>query len=138
VVGPDVPALAAETDTQRVPSREIAGAGLDVWEDEPPPHDHPLMTFANVIVSPHVLEDSGRFKIDIALVFSYLLLTLSCQTFDLWFLLHMMIFLEYILWEFARTLAYKEHMEKECRKTHQLGITNNRCVVIVFYCSIYR
>lgn len=35
-------------------ARQIAGAGLDVWEDEPPPHDHPLMAFDNVIVSPHV------------------------------------------------------------------------------------
>lgn len=32
----------------------LAGAGIDVWEDEPPPHDHPLMAFDNVIVSPHV------------------------------------------------------------------------------------
>jgi D-3-phosphoglycerate dehydrogenase len=34
--------------------KTIAGAGLDVWEDEPPPHDHPLMAFDNVMVSPHV------------------------------------------------------------------------------------
>jgi D-3-phosphoglycerate dehydrogenase len=32
---------------------KIAGAGLDVWEDEPPPHDHPLLKFDNVLVSPH-------------------------------------------------------------------------------------
>lgn len=31
----------------------IAGAGLDVWEEEPPPASHPLMRFDNVIVSPH-------------------------------------------------------------------------------------
>ena len=31
----------------------IAGAGLDVWEKEPPPAEHPLMRFDNVIVSPH-------------------------------------------------------------------------------------
>lgn len=31
----------------------IAGAGLDVWEDEPPPSEHPLMRFDNVLVSPH-------------------------------------------------------------------------------------
>ena len=31
----------------------IAGAGLDVWEEEPPPHDHRLMAFDNVLVSPH-------------------------------------------------------------------------------------
>lgn len=34
-------------------SNAIAGAGLDVWELEPPPGDHPLMRFDNVIVSPH-------------------------------------------------------------------------------------
>jgi D-3-phosphoglycerate dehydrogenase len=31
----------------------IAGAGLDVWEKEPPPPDHPLMAFDNVLVTPH-------------------------------------------------------------------------------------
>jgi D-3-phosphoglycerate dehydrogenase len=35
-------------------AKQISGAGLDVWEDEPPPHDHPLMAFDNVMVSPHV------------------------------------------------------------------------------------
>jgi D-3-phosphoglycerate dehydrogenase len=34
-------------------NKRIAGAGLDVWEEEPPPHDHPLMQFDNVLVSPH-------------------------------------------------------------------------------------
>jgi D-3-phosphoglycerate dehydrogenase / 2-oxoglutarate reductase len=33
--------------------RQIAGAGLDVWATEPPPFDHPLLTFDNVLVSPH-------------------------------------------------------------------------------------
>lgn len=33
--------------------RRIAGAGLDVWGKEPPPHDHPLLQFDNVLVSPH-------------------------------------------------------------------------------------
>lgn len=31
----------------------IAGAGLDVWAKEPPPLDHPLLKFENVIISPH-------------------------------------------------------------------------------------
>ncbi|MGE0221806.1 MAG: hydroxyacid dehydrogenase [Acetobacteraceae bacterium] len=34
-------------------NKRIAGAGLDVWEDEPPPSEHPLMRFDNVLVSPH-------------------------------------------------------------------------------------
>jgi D-3-phosphoglycerate dehydrogenase / 2-oxoglutarate reductase len=33
--------------------KQIAGAGLDVWEKEPPPPDHPLLQFDNVLVSPH-------------------------------------------------------------------------------------
>jgi D-3-phosphoglycerate dehydrogenase len=33
--------------------KKIAGAGVDVWEQEPPPADHPLMRFDNVIVTAH-------------------------------------------------------------------------------------
>ena len=34
-------------------AKKIAGAGLDVWAKEPPPADHPLLQFDNVIASPH-------------------------------------------------------------------------------------
>jgi D-3-phosphoglycerate dehydrogenase len=34
-------------------NKRIAGAGLDVWAKEPPPLDHPLLQFDNVLVSPH-------------------------------------------------------------------------------------
>jgi D-3-phosphoglycerate dehydrogenase / 2-oxoglutarate reductase len=34
-------------------TRRIAGAGLDVWAKEPPPPDHPLLQFDNVLASPH-------------------------------------------------------------------------------------
>ena len=40
--------------------REIAGAGLDVFEQEPLPSDHPLWTNENVILTPHVAACSVR------------------------------------------------------------------------------
>jgi D-3-phosphoglycerate dehydrogenase / 2-oxoglutarate reductase len=39
--------------TQALREKRIAGAGLDVWDKEPPPPDHPLLQFDNVLASPH-------------------------------------------------------------------------------------
>lgn len=38
---------------QALREQRIAGAGLDVWAKEPPPPDHPLLQFDNVLASPH-------------------------------------------------------------------------------------
>jgi D-3-phosphoglycerate dehydrogenase / 2-oxoglutarate reductase len=38
---------------QALREKRIAGAGLDVWAKEPPPPDHPLLQFDNVLASPH-------------------------------------------------------------------------------------
>lgn len=47
-------------------SGALAGAGLDVWYKEPPPHDHPLMAFDNVLVSPHTAGVTRESRANIA------------------------------------------------------------------------
>ena len=38
---------------QALREKKIAGAGLDVWDKEPPPADHPFLKFDNVIATAH-------------------------------------------------------------------------------------
>jgi D-3-phosphoglycerate dehydrogenase len=45
---------------------QLAGAGLDVWEDEPPPADHPLLKFDNVVSSPHTAGVTRQSRHNIA------------------------------------------------------------------------
>ena len=40
----------------------IAGAGLDVLEQEPPASDNPLLTMDNVVVTPHVASATTRMR----------------------------------------------------------------------------
>jgi D-3-phosphoglycerate dehydrogenase len=41
----------------------IAGAGLDVFADEPPPRDHPLFHLPNILLAPHVAGMTGEAQI---------------------------------------------------------------------------
>lgn len=47
-------------------NQQIAGAGLDVWEEEPPAADHPLLAFDNVLVSPHTAGITRQSRHNIA------------------------------------------------------------------------
>jgi D-3-phosphoglycerate dehydrogenase len=44
--------------------KRIAGAGLDVWAKEPPPPDHPLLQFDNVLASPHTAGVTTEARIN--------------------------------------------------------------------------
>jgi len=41
---------------------QIAGAGLDVLEQEPPAADNPLLTMDNVIITPHAASATARMR----------------------------------------------------------------------------
>ena len=47
-------------------AKQIAGAGLDVWDPEPPDPAHPLLSFDNVIASPHTAGITRESRDNIA------------------------------------------------------------------------
>ncbi|MCF6094859.1 hydroxyacid dehydrogenase [Microaerobacter geothermalis] len=59
-------AVVNETDLiEALSNRQIAGAGLDVFSEEPPSPNHPLFKLDNVVISPHIggiTEESARLS----------------------------------------------------------------------------
>ena len=51
-------------------NKRVAGAGLDVFEQEPPAADNPLFSMENVVVSPHSssLTLNGKIKMAVGAV----------------------------------------------------------------------
>jgi len=47
-------------------NKRIAGAGLDVWEKEPPPPDHPLLQYDNVLVTTHTASMTKEARTNMA------------------------------------------------------------------------
>jgi D-3-phosphoglycerate dehydrogenase len=50
-----------------IESGKVAGAALDVFEQEPPPEDHPLFTLDSVICTPHLGAATGEAQENVAI-----------------------------------------------------------------------
>ena len=53
------PIVVEQDLAQALQQKRIAGAVLDVFSEEPLPHDHPLWAVPNLLVSPHMSGDFG-------------------------------------------------------------------------------
>jgi D-3-phosphoglycerate dehydrogenase len=57
--------------------KQLAGAGIDVFEQEPPPLDHPFFKLDNVVVTPHAAGVDLQSRDDMALSAAQAIVSLS-------------------------------------------------------------
>ena len=62
------PVVDTEALQQALTKGTIAGAGLDVFDPEPVPTDHPILGLDNVVVLPHIGSASNRSRRDMHLL----------------------------------------------------------------------
>jgi D-3-phosphoglycerate dehydrogenase / 2-oxoglutarate reductase len=48
-------------------SGKVAGAALDVYTEEPPPPDHPLIALPQVVATPHLGASTGEAQVNVAI-----------------------------------------------------------------------
>jgi phosphoglycerate dehydrogenase-like enzyme len=53
---------------QTLAERRIAGAGIDVFEQEPTPPDNPLLQLDNIVVTPHIATATAESLLKMSLV----------------------------------------------------------------------
>lgn len=63
------PIVVEEDLAQALQEKWIAGAALDVFSEEPLPHDHPLWAVPNLLISPHMSGDFGGWLDAVAELF---------------------------------------------------------------------
>jgi D-3-phosphoglycerate dehydrogenase len=50
-----------------IESGKVGGAALDVFEEEPPPSDHPLLKLKQVVATPHLGASTGEAQLNVAI-----------------------------------------------------------------------